>query len=110
MNDELNAPVQQPSMGGGNERIMAISSLVLGVINLCAWFLPICGVPLAIVGLVLGYFGMKDPSQKTLAIIGMVLSGIGLLLACGNAVLGVGLNLFGPSIGEVFSSINGTLP
>ena len=86
-----NDPVQNPPVrfgGGGNERIMAIASLVLGVIDLCAWFLPICGIPLVIVGLVLGFLGMKDPSQKTLAIIGMALCGFGLLLACGNAAYG----------------------
>ncbi len=89
-----NDPVQQyTSPGGtGNERMMAIASLVLGVINLCAWFLPICGVPLSIIGLALGYFGMKDESQKTLAVIGMALCGIGLLLACGNGILGVLIN------------------
>jgi hypothetical protein len=74
--------------GGGNEKIMAIASLVLGVINLCAWFLPICGIPLAIIGIVLGFLGMKDPSQKTLAIVGMALCGVGFLLACGNAAYG----------------------
>jgi hypothetical protein len=60
--------------------------------------------------LVLGYFGMRDPSQKTIAIIGMVLSGIGLILACGNAFLGVGLRLFGPKVGNVFSTISSSLP
>jgi hypothetical protein len=74
---------------GGNERVMSIASLVIGVVNLCAWFLPICGVPLGIVGVVLGFLGMKDPSQKTLAIIGMVLSGLGLIAACINGAVGV---------------------
>jgi len=85
-----NTPMQVPPapVSSGNEKIMAIASLVLGVINLCAWFLPICGIPLAIVGIVLGFLGMKDPSQKTLAIIGMALCGFGLLLACGNAAYG----------------------
>ena len=92
MNDQMNSPMQQPSSGTGNERIMSIASLVIGVINLCAWFLPICGFPLGIVGIVLGYLGMKDPSQKNLAIAGMVLSGIGILLACINAIAGVMLN------------------
>jgi hypothetical protein len=98
-----------PKPLSGNERVFSIVSLVIGIINLCAWLLPICGVPLGIVGLVLGYFGMRDVSQKTLAIVGMVLSGIGLLLACGNAVVGVGLNVLGPQIGDVFSSINSSL-
>jgi hypothetical protein len=79
------SPTPAPS---GNQRIMAIASLVLGIINLCAWFIPICGIPLSVAGLVLGFLGMKDPSQKTLAIIGMVLSGLGLLAACINAAFG----------------------
>jgi len=91
MNDQMNAPMR-PSAGSGNERIMAIASLVIGVINLCAWFLPICGFPLGLVGIVLGYLGMKDATQKNLAIAGMVLSGIGILLACVNAIAGVMLN------------------
>ena len=72
---------------GGNERIMSIASLVIGVINLCAWFIPICGVPLAIVGIVLGALGMKDPSQKTFAIIGIALSALGLIAACINGAV-----------------------
>ena len=105
-----NAPVSMPpagsSGGSDNTRIMAISSLVIGIINLCAWFFPICGFPIGIAGMVLGYLGMKSPTQKTLAIIGMVLSGIGLLLACANAFAGV---LLGPSIGNIFSTINRSL-
>ena len=81
-----NAPIQNGPAGasGGNEKIMAIASLVIGVINLCAWFLPICGIPLALVGM-----GMKDESQKMLAIAGIGLSAFSLLLACGNAIYGV---------------------
>lgn len=93
-NDPVQGTPPQRSSGGlsGNEKTMAIASLVIGVINLCAWFLPICGFPLGIVGIVLGYFGMKDPTQKTLAIIGIALSAIGILLACGNAIFGVLMN------------------
>lgn len=80
---------------GGNERVMAIASLVLGVINLCAWFIPLCGAPLAIVGIVLGYLGMKDPSQKTLALIGIVLSALGLIATCINGALGAYMGLSG---------------
>lgn len=89
LNEQPNVPLPAPApSANNNDRMMAIASLVLGVINLCAWFLPICGLPIGIVGLVLGYFGKRDVSQRTLAIIGMVLSGIGLLLACGNGALG----------------------
>lgn len=94
MESQPYTPSPAPS-SSGNERIMAIASLVLGVINLCAWFLPICGIPLSLAGLVLGFLGMKDPSQKTLAIAGMVLSGIGILASCVNAAAGVYLNMSG---------------
>jgi hypothetical protein len=87
LHEQSNAPLPAPA-ANNNNRVMAIASLVLGIINLCAWFLPICGVPIGIAGLALGYFGQRDVSQRTLAIIGMVLSGIGLLLACGNGALG----------------------
>ncbi len=82
---EFSSPSTAPS---GNQRVMAISSLVLGVINLCAWFIPLCGVPLSIIGIVLGFLGMKDSSQKTLAIVGIVLCGLGLVAACINAAVG----------------------
>jgi len=84
-----NTPVMSsPPASGGNERIMAIASLVIGVINLCAWFIPICGIPLSLVGIVLGFLGMKDETQKTFAIIGIALCAIGLILGCGNAAYG----------------------
>ncbi|HMV28898.1 MAG TPA: hypothetical protein PKJ84_02005 [Anaerolineales bacterium] len=88
------SPAPAPA-SGGNERVMAIASLVIGVINLCAWFLPICGAPLGIIGIVLGIFGMKDPSQKTLAIIGIALSAIGLLAACINGAVGAYMGVTG---------------
>lgn len=83
-------PVQETPVkpSGGNEKVMAIASLVIGVINLCAWFLPICGIPLALIGIVLGVLGMKDQNQKMLAIIGIGLCAFTLLLGCGNAAYG----------------------
>ena len=100
-----NAPVSTPP-ANDNYRIMAIAALVLGILNLCAWFIPLCGAPLGIIGAVLGYFGMRSPQQKKLAIAGMVLSLIGLLLACVNAIAGVFL---GPQIQDIFNSINQSL-
>ena len=50
---------------------------------------------MGIAGIVLGYLGLKAPEQKNLAIAGMALSGLGILLACVNAIVGV---LFAPEI------------
>jgi hypothetical protein len=84
------APVYQPaptSAPGGDKQGLAIASLVLGIINLCSWLLPICGGPLAITGLVLGFLGLKS-SKRGMAIAGLVLSGLGLLATIVNAIAG----------------------
>ena len=86
---ESNEPISSPPASSGNAKTFAIISLVLGVLNLCAWIFPICGFPVGIAGVVLGYLGMKAPEQKNLAIGGMALSGLGILLACVNAIVGV---------------------
>lgn len=50
----------------------------------------------------LGYLGLKAPEQKNLAIAGMALSGLGLLLACVNAIAGV---IFAPEIERMLDEI-----
>lgn len=77
-----------------NEEYMAIASFILGLIMLCGWFIPLCGFPLAVIGIVLGFLG-RESGQRTLAIIGIVLSSLGLVLTLGNAVLGAYLGYTG---------------
>ena len=110
MNDEVNTPMQQPSVGNGNERIMTIASLVLGVISLCGVVVPIIGVPLAIAGIILGFLGRRDVSQKSLATAGIVISIIGILLSCVPVGVIAVMRLLGPKIGNTFSTINNSLP
>jgi hypothetical protein len=38
-----------PDRGG-----LAIASLVLGIGSLCAWIIPLCGIPVSVIGLILG--------------------------------------------------------
>jgi cation transport ATPase len=67
---------------------ITIFSLLLGVINLAAWFLPICGIPLALAGITLGYLSMTEQSRKAIPIAGIVLNSLGLIAACINAAVG----------------------
>ena len=83
----------------------AIAGFVIGIIDLCAWLLPICGGPIAVIGLVLSILGIKS-SQKTLAIIGVVLSALGLFLTIGNAILGAVFNS-GDIMQQIQSMIGG---
>lgn len=78
-----------------NRDMFAIASLVLGVVTLCAWFIPICGCPLSIIGIILGVMGLEAPSQRTMAQIGLVLCVLTLLAAIGNGILGAAINLNG---------------
>ncbi len=73
---------------------LAITSLVLGIIGMLAWFLPICGFPIAIVGLVLGIVG-KDSSKHGLAVAGIVMTIISLILTIINGTVGVYMGLTG---------------
>ncbi len=71
-----------------NKDIFAVLGIVLGVINLFSWIFPICGFPLTIIGLVLGAIGVNS-NHRTLAIVAIVLSGLGLFATMGNSLLGV---------------------
>jgi hypothetical protein len=105
---ETSAP-PKPSVSG-NEQVMAIASIVMGVISLCAGlFVGLCAAPFSIIGLVLGYLALRDPNQKNLAIIGMALSGLSFLIVCVLMFIAGGLMILGPAIGNVFSEINQSL-
>ena len=114
MNDQTNAPMSPAPASTGNAQILAIISLVAGVISLCIWLIPIigpiAGIILGIAGLVLGYLARKDVNWKTLSIVGMALSGIGILLACLPIGAIAVMRLLGPRIGETFSTISNSLP
>lgn len=73
---------------------MAIVSLVLGVLSMCAWLLPICGLPISAGALVLGFLG-RETSRRGLAIAGLVLGILGLIAAGANAAFGAYLGATG---------------
>ena len=105
-----NVPAPSNPSTSGNEQVMAIASIVFGVIGLCAGlFLGLCAAPFPVIGLILGYLALKDPNQKTLAIIGMALSGLSFLVVCLTIIIAGGLTLMDPIIGNVFSGVNQSL-
>lgn len=78
----------------GNADNMAIASLILGVISICGSFCGgLCCTPFALLGLVLGILGMKSEKNKTMAIMGVVLSGLSIVLIIVSLVTGTLLNL-----------------
>lgn len=83
-----NQPAGKDHMG------LAITSLILGIFSLAAWFLPICGIPISVVGLILGTVG-KDSSQSGMAKAGVIMSVIGLVLGIINSATGAYLGATG---------------
>lgn len=71
-----------------------IVSLVLGIIGLVAWFLPILGAPINIIGLVLGIKSL-DSARRRMALVGIVTCTIGLVLTVANASIGAYLGATG---------------
>lgn len=88
MENETPVPVTESN----TNKTMAIFALILGIVSLCAWFLPICGFPIAIIGIVLAVFGLKS-TQKAIAIVAIVLCSIGLALSVGNSLLGLAVGI-----------------
>ena len=75
------------------EKKKAIASLVLGILSLICWFIPIIGLPISVIGLILGISGMKE--KREYALTGVICSSIGLGLSIINAVLGAYLGYIG---------------
>ncbi len=80
---------------------MAVASLVLGIVALVMGFIPgvgLVGIVVAIVAVILGALGRKDPAKAGLATGGLVCGIIALALslivyfACGGAALCTALN------------------
>lgn len=101
---DMQPPVQYDPMvepAENDKKGLAIASLVIGIISLCAWIVPGCNLLLALVGVILGVLGLKS-SKKTLSIIGLVLCGLILLLSiCYSA----GLIISYVSDPEIFSNL-----
>ena len=81
-------------------KLLAIISLILGILGLGAWCLPICGGPLALIGIVLGVLGVRGEG-KIMAIIGLCLNGLALIATIVNAAWGMKMAMDGqhPLIG-----------
>ena len=77
--------------GDASKDWMAIVSLVSGILSLCTAFIPLvcCIAPVfTIAAVVLGILGLKS-TKKTLAIIGIVMGGVGIIAQIIIAIIGL---------------------
>lgn len=83
----MEPPLPPPAPPADNPTGKATAALVLGIVGLLAWFIPLFGLPITIVGVVLGVQGMKSTRRGTAAA-GLTLGIIGLVLSIINASIG----------------------
>ncbi|MEO2012916.1 MAG: hypothetical protein ABGZ53_00945 [Fuerstiella sp.] len=72
----------------------ATTGLVLGIIGMLAWFIPIVGFPVTIIGLICSVKG-KGATNGGSAVAGLILNIIGLVLSIINASIGAYLGATG---------------
>jgi hypothetical protein len=85
-----------PALAVRDNSWAAITSLVLGILSLCGAVIPICNFLIPVAGLIFGFIGLKS-RQRTLAIIGMILSALVLIGLVILTILGVGISLLDPN-------------
>jgi len=74
---------------------VAIASMILGIVALFAWLIPILGLPVSIVGLVLGIIATaKDMPNKGMAIAGIVMGTLGCIGSITMFFLGLWFMMF----------------
>ena len=67
-------------------KFMALFSIGLGIISLCAALIPMCGGASSLLGIGLGLFGLRSENRK-LAMIGISVSILGLLISIVYSIL-----------------------
>lgn len=69
-------------------KTQAIIGLILGLVSIVAWYIPLIGFPVTIIGIIFSAIGMKSQTNKGKAIAGLTLSIIFLIVTIINSILG----------------------
>jgi len=73
--------VRRSAVPSEAQRNLVLTGLMLGFISIFAAFFPICGLPIAITGLLIGFYGRRTTSLHTMSSWACALSLVGLILA-----------------------------
>jgi hypothetical protein len=74
-----------PKPGNPRRNGFAIASIILSIVSTCAGLFPCCTLPLPVIAIILGAFGLKS-QQKTLAMLGIAIGVVGLLVSIGVSI------------------------
>ncbi|TMC22759.1 MAG: hypothetical protein E6J34_05175 [Chloroflexi bacterium] len=75
------------------QRDLVSTSFVLGLFSIVAAIFPLCGLPIALAGLILGLLGRRVPGLRRLAMWAVALSIVGGTLALINLLINISFSL-----------------
>lgn len=67
----------------------SVTSLVLGIIASLGWMIPVVGLPITIVGIVLGAINLKSHKAKGMAIAGFVINIVFLCVSIAKGIIDI---------------------
>ena len=99
MSEEPTPPIQPDAIiteaaPKADRKGVALASFIIGIVNLFAWCLPVCGLGISIAGVVTGVLGLNS-SKRWMAITGIALSALGFILSIAWLILRSHLNNIG---------------
>ncbi len=68
--------------------VVSAAALILGIFGVVLWLVPVLNLFIVTPGLILGFFGLGRKSGRKMAAAGIILNGIGLVLALYNLIFG----------------------
>jgi hypothetical protein len=74
------APAQRSAVPTQAQRNLVLTGLILGFISVFAAFFPICGLPIALTGFIIGLYGHRTTSLQMMSSWAIALSLAGLIL------------------------------
>ncbi|HVB24956.1 MAG TPA: hypothetical protein VNG51_23675 [Ktedonobacteraceae bacterium] len=80
---------QQYAPASDSRAGFAIAGLILGILSILSSWIPICGLPLPIIGIVMSALGRRSFSHRTMAMVGLILSIAAIVI--GVAITAIGL-------------------
>jgi len=75
------APARRTAVPTEAQKNLVLTGLMLGFVSIFAAFFPVCGLPIALTGLVIGFYGRRTTSLQMMSSWAFALSLVGLILA-----------------------------
>ncbi|WP_083258872.1 hypothetical protein [Cellulosilyticum sp. I15G10I2] len=87
--DDTNNGVEPMPIPTHSTQLNAWTSLILGIVGSLGWLVPIIGLPVTIVGTVLGAVGIKTRNARGIAIAGFVINTVFLIGSIAKGILDI---------------------